>query len=509
MMQHPYIRYAQALLMNENQLSSTEEITVEHIKSEIANGLNTFRMQPMESIDSKDKVKYCFVKMQKGDPKKGIFLSPNSITSDIQAKNLWNAANSYLTTINKDNINILTSIGMSEVPVTGEFLSFSENNNIGRGKPKATIMEQGLGLITTLTSKKPCLQYKIGKKGQPDTFNVCIIPDLSLKKMIDFIYIFKKMMLQQLDNNLMIGNVIPDTNKKGEIILYIPKRPLIFNGNFPNPPKSSALGSIALIGAIGEFTKQTDISDKAKSVLESLKDTTMYMITLGGANTFSYNHYIIDLAKNARLNTVVDSLYYSKLYNQVRRTSSNSEYQKFDLFTSRFLQLFTAPAFKDFLSFRAEYPEPVKTLFNIYFIKMERISPNIVTSARQLGKWLNLVAYFAAKEEIKEGSQNYWEEIRKVKSKVLVELESSTFSAKTGNALIAQVVTRAGRLSNSDVPEVASLYMEKTASGELALDDAKNLLIAFSRLRNKKQSEEQPHDITEEYGDNSEDLSNI
>ena len=51
--------------------------------------------------------------------------------------------------------------------------------------------------------------------------------------------------------------------------------------------------------------------------------------------------------------------------------------------------------------------------------------------------------------------------------------------------------------------------MEKTASGELALDDAKNLLIAFSRLRNKKQSEEQPHDITEEYGDNSEDLSNI
>lgn len=508
MMQHPYIRYAQALLMNENQLSSTEEITVEHIKSEIENGLNTFRMQPMESIDSKDKVKYCFLKMQKGDPKKGIFLSPNSMTSDMQAKNLWNAANSYLTTVNKDNINILTSIGMSEVPVTGEFLSFSENNSIGRGRPKATIMEQGLGLITTLTSKKPCLQYKIVKKGQPD-INVCFIPDLSLKKMIDFIYIFKKMMLQQLDNNLMIGHVIPDTNKKGEIVSYIPKRPLIFNGNFPNPPKSSALGSIALIGAIGEFTKQTDISDKAKSVLESLKDTTMYMITLGGANTFSYNHYIIDLAKNARLNTVVDSLYYSKLYNQARRTNSNSEYQKFDLFTSRFLQLFTAPAFKDFLSFRAEYPEPVKTLFNIYFIKMERISPNIVTSARQLGKWLNLVAYFAAKEEIKEGSQYYWEEIRKVKSKVLVELESSTFSAKTGNALIAQVVTRAGRLSNSDVPEGASLFMEKTATGELALDDAKNLLIAFSRLRNKKQSEEQPHDIAEEYGDNSEDLSNI
>jgi CRISPR-associated protein Cas8c/Csp2 len=507
---HPYIRYAQALLLSENELSSVDNITINHIKTEIENGLDKFRIQPIESVEEKETIKYCFARVQKGNPPKGIFLAPNAITSDMQAKNLWGAANLYLNSVSVKDINTPTNLGMSEFPTTGEFLSFSENNNIGRGKPKATIKEQGFGLITTLTYKKPCLQYKIGKKGQPETFNVCIIPDLPLEKMVDFIFVFKKMMIQQLDNQLMRGNVVPEINKKGEIISYIPKRPLIFNGNFPNPPKSSALGSIALLGALGEFSIQADVSNKARNVLESLKGTTMYMIRYGNAKTFSYNHYIIDLAKDAKLNTIVDSLYYSKLYNQDRRTSINTEYQKFDLFTSRFLQLFSESAFNDFLSFRAEYPEPVESLFNTYFTKMEKISPDIVASARQLGKWLNLVAYFAAKSETNEGSQNYWEEIRRVKSKVLVELESSTFSAKTGNALIAQVITRAGRLSGSDAPEAASLFMEKTASGELALDDAKNLLIAFSRLRNKKQSEEQPQNITKEYGeDDSEDISNI
>jgi hypothetical protein len=63
-----------------------------------------------------------------------------------------------------------------------------------------------------------------------------------------------------------------------------------------------------------------------------------------------------------------------------------------------------------------------------------------------------------------------------------VELESSTFSAKTGDALIAQAIARAGRLSGLDAPQEAALYMVKTASGELPLENAKNLLIAFSRL---------------------------
>ncbi|WP_314951708.1 type I-PGING CRISPR-associated protein Cas8c/Csp2 [Tannerella forsythia] len=511
MNEHPYIRYAQALLMVENNLSSINEITLEHIKNEIEKGLNSFRVRPSGSIAGKSKVQYVFDRIEKGDTKKGVFLSPNTISSDKQARNLWGGAAKFLQRMDNDKCGDLsknTEIGMSEVPISGEYLSFSDKGNIGRGKPRSSIKEQGFGIISTLTPLKPCFQYKIGKKGQPEMFNVCIIPDLPIVEMVNFIRVFKQMRIQKLNGDLLTGDVVTQTDKQGKIKDISPKRPLIYNGNFPNPPKNSALGSVSLLGAIGEFAKQAEVSDRALGVLESLKKATMYMVKYGNATTFTYNHYIVDMAKKAKLRTVIDGLYYSKLFNQDRRSSVNTEYQKFDLFTSRFLQLFTQPAFKDFLSFRAEYPEQVQLLLNIYFVKMERVDAEIVTSARQLGKWLNLVAYFAAKSEVREGANNYWEEIRKVKSKVLVELESSTFAAKSGDALVAQVITRAGRLSGMDAPESASLFMEKTMSGDLPLDCAKNLLIAFSRLRNKKQAEEQPQNIAAEMGeDDFEDLS--
>lgn len=494
---HPYIRYAQALIMNENDLNDCDKITSAQIISEIEKGLNSFRLQPVQTIEGKDKVKFDFVRIEKGDPKKGLFLAPNVMSKDKFSRFIWKEGNTLLSELVKDSVNKLDDISMSVAPVAGEYLSFSLNGNIGRGNPKVSILEQGLSTVTTLTPNKPCLQYRIDKKGMPEMFNVGIIPDLPIDELKNFVRLFKWMLKAGTANDLMYGNVLETSSGKGndEKIIYEAKRPLIFKGNFPNPPRSSALGSVALLGAIGEFAKQSQYSEQAKSVLESLKNTTMYLVKYGGATTFTYNHYVIDLAKEGKLRSIIDSLYYSKLYNQDKRTSTNSEYQKFDLFTSRFLQLFNHAAFKDFLAFRAEYPNEVTILFNTYFIKMEKIDPKIVSSARALGKWLNKVAYFTAKAEVKEGASNYWEELRRIKSKALIELESSTFSAKSGDALIAQAVTRAGRLSGLDAPDAAALFMEKTASGEIPLENAKNLLIAFSRLINKAENKDTPDEL--------------
>jgi len=491
---HPFLRYAQALIMNENDLSSCDEITFKQIVAEIENGINSFRVYPVESIEGKVKVRFDFIKQEKGDTKQGVFLSPNAITKDKQAKNTWKASHELVKDLQDNQANNLDDMTMSIAPITGEYLSFSMKGGIGRGKPKCLLTERGLALVTTLTPYKPCLQYRIDKRGMPEMFNVCFIPDLPIEELKGFIRFFKFMLKTETASDLMYGNVVSIKTGKGdaERITYEVKRPLIYRGNFPNPPRSSALGSVALLGTIGEFVKESKYSEQAKFVLESLKETTMYLFKYGGASTFTYNHHVIDLAKDGKLKNIIDSIYYSKLYNQERRSSSNSEYQKFDLFTSRFLQLFNNAAFKDFLAFRAEYPNEVTILFNTYFIKMEKIDPTIVSSARALGKWLNKVAYFTAKAEVKVGAPNYWEELRKVKSKVLIELESSTFTAKSGDALIAQAVTRAGRLSGLDAPEAAALFMEKTASGELPLENAKNLLIAFSRLINKVEKKEVP-----------------
>lgn len=365
------------------------------------------------------------------------------------------------------------------MPTSGEFNNFSDSGNIGRGKPSATVFDQCLALITSTTALKPCLQYKSGA-GKISMDNTCLLPDLDITDLQKFIKLFKRIRIQKLDSSLMVGKV---KCEKGKTLRYIPKRPNIFNGNFPNAPHSSALGSIALLGAIGEMTKEKDVSELANKVLESLKDCNFYAIKYGDASVFSFSHSIIRLAERGKLRRIVDSLYYVELYKEGRRSTSNAfEYQKFDLFASRFLQIFNRPAFKDFLAFRAEYPHDIELLLNTYFSDMEKIDKEIVTSAKKLGNWLNSVAYSSAKKEV--GTSN-WDNLIKAKAKVLVELESSVFSAKSGDALIAYTITRAGRLSGFDAPTEASLFMEKAASGELPLEQAKNLLIAFSRLKSK------------------------
>ena len=105
------------------------------------------------------------------------------------------------------------------------------------------------------------------------------------------------------------------------------------------------------------------------------------------------------------------------------------------------------------------------------------------------------------------------DDLIKAKAKVLVELESSVFSTKSGDALIAYTITRAGRLSGFDAPAEASLFMEKAASGELPLEQAKNLIIAFSRLKSKKEEADKysndNQSIENENEEMTEDYSNI
>lgn len=474
---HVYLKYAIALLMEEHGLQTEQDITFKEIKEELEKGLNAFSVKPTGDYHGQAKVQYDFTK-EKNDAKKYIFLAPNTIASEMKASNLYNAV---YKTCSEENVDLLKAykISQSEVPTSGEFNNFSDSGNIGRGKPSATVFDQCLALITSTTALKPCLQYKSGA-GKISMDNTCLLPDLDITDLQKFIKLFKRIRIQKLDSSLMVGKV---KCEKGKTLRYIPKRPNIFNGNFPNAPHSSALGSIALLGAIGEMTKEKDVSELANKVLESLKDCNFYAIKYGDASVFSFSHSIIRLAERGKLRRIVDSLYYVELYKEGRRSTSNAfEYQKFDLFASRFLQIFNRPAFKDFLAFRAEYPHDIELLLNTYFSDMEKIDKEIVTSAKKLGNWLNSVAYSSAKKEV--GTSN-WDNLIKAKAKVLVELESSVFSAKSCDALIAYTITRAGRLSGFDAPTEASLFMEKAASGELPLEQAKNLLIAFSRLKSK------------------------
>ena len=475
-----------------------------HIRQTLAGCMETFRCIPSETFEGKQKITYIYtnedtVSGVKGKPDVGIYLSPHVITSDGAAATTWKYAKEVYGLLEKDKNKTFGALNAT-TPTAGDYMKFTETGGTTKANASLSLWEIAFSLISVMTPNKPSIYF------WENSSNFCLIPDLPENGLIiDFIQFFKRMYFTK-EKDFFVGKVLPP--EKGKRKTYKPNRPKIFGGNFPNAPKSFALGSVALLGAIGEFTKDSEYSEQAKKVLESLKKATMYQIESGGAKTFFYNHHVVELAKQGKLKTIIDSIYYSTLYNQGKRFGKEIEYQKFDLFASHFLQLFNHAAFKDFLAFRAEYPNEVTILFNTYFIKMGKIDPKIVSSARALGKWLNKVAYFTAKAEVKEGASNYWEELRRVKSKALIELESSTFSAKSGDALIAQTVTRAGRLSGLDAPEAAALFMEKTASGELPLENAKNLLIAFSRLINKAEKRDTPDELKKDE-DAEEDIESV
>lgn len=511
MNRHPFVKYATALLLEDKSIEAVSDIRKEHICTAIQDGINAFSLIPSGNYEGMDEVLFSY-SSEKSDAKKFFFLAPNIITTDMQAAKMKKAAEQFLENCQKGNDNFLNEIDdmtLSQVPTCGEFASFS--GTIGRGKAKASRLEQGLGIICSLTKYKPCLQYVSTVSGKIKMENACIIPDLEIPELKIFYRVFKRLLFTETCSDLLKGKVKTDgTSSKST---SKPSRPKIFRGNYPSAPLSSALGAIGLLAAIGDFSSKSKYSHEIITVLESLKNKNLYIVKYGDASVFSYNNHIIDLAKEAKLKEIVDSIYRIELYNKGKRNSrNNNEYQTFDMFASRFLQLFNAPTFKDFLSFRAEYPIQLDLLFKTYFTKMENINYQIIESAKVLGSWLNKTAFLVANQSIENGIDNRREKVRQKKAKTLVELESSIFSAKSGDALISQSITRAGRLSGFDAPNESLPFVEAVISGNLELDTAKNILIAFARINTStsKSSQLDSEDISEEVEDTEiEDFSNI
>jgi CRISPR-associated protein Cas8c/Csp2 len=503
MNQHPYIRYAHALICVENNLiekTRIEEIDPKYLLKELENGLNHFRVKA-KSFKGMEDVGFEYVNLEKGDTNNGIFLAGNIICTDKAAGNFYKACKKAVDELNKkeEEINKYLSkqddVSMSSMPTSGEFLGFSINGGINRNSPKVANYENVLGIITGSTNLKPFIVTKTYSKKRNEYRNATIIPDLDIGNLINFIKLFKGIQLKKIDG-LMRGRVFKEVDKKGVLKSEKPMRPYLFNGNFPNAPRSTSLGAVALLGALGEIAKEKEYHEIGPEVLDSLKEAQMYMVQYGSVSTFRFNNHIVELAKENKLSSIIDSAYFTVLLREgSRNTKNRDEYQKFDMFLSRFLMLFNSNTFRDFLAFRAEYSPYLKELLITYFTKMENENLKIVQSARMFGQWLNLAAYLTAKNESGPNSQK----LKDIKAKVLIELESAAFSTKTTDALFAQLMTRVGRLSGLDAPEGATEFMEATLSGVVSLEKAKNMVIAFMRLRNKKEAKENPaSDIDED-----------
>ncbi len=485
---HPFCRYGQALLLTKENLKSSDEITSEILVRHLENGLNHFRIQASNDPSTDEYLNFSYIPMLtivnnniKGNPSKGIYLAPNIITSDIKASNVWLAVYALHNKIKQTkNLHaIQETITMGLMPIAGEL----NNGKKTKSNAKGSLLEAACCAISNTTPEKPYLAYRKKTDKGLTYIPTTIIPDLELKQMIVFIEFYNLMLDSIMNQKQLLQRRI--FHKKNEKTIF--SRPPIYEGNFPYAPRNSVFGVVGLLGAIGRWSKEAGYSKKGQEVLESLKDKPLYIIQYGKAQSVTINHYIIDLAKENKLSDIVIAIQKSKLIHpfdekdQKDKKGIESRQEVFNLFSSRFFQFFSKSTFKDFISVRAEYQSSLLELFNTFFMNEIKIRKEVVQSVRILGLWLNDVAFRVG---IKEASnQKKPDKKYEYKAKCLVELESGVFGSRRP-AEILNVIIRAGRLSDDSAPAESNIFQEALLTGEISIDDAKSMLMAYARTRN-------------------------
>ena len=507
---HPYARYGLAIALYGAKLSP-ENLEESALRAALAdaleNGLENFRMRtgdepllerlltfaaiPLATLQSKPTLI-----QSAGLASQGIYIFPTVVTTDGDAKGTFDNAAAIIKALRGDEASgVSRKYSRSFAPTTAKI----NNGTASQSEPKGTLIETACAAIATLTPLKPAAWSER---------NTVIIPDIALPEMLDFIELFEQMSITQLDGNLLQAQLPPLDAKPVSAKVKKPKadakpksdyrRPRLHNGNYPFAPRDSGVfGAVGLLGAIGRWAVVAKRIDEAKRVLESLAEAPLYIISYDKISQVHFGHHVVKLSIEARLSEMLDTLYReTQLYadlDSARINRQSPSYQLFYLQTSRFLQSFSRPAFRDFLAARAEYPAVLEPLLSEYFLQEHmNISPDVVTSAGVLGQWLNRTAFFVADGEYETGAQDRTGKVRKAKAKILVEFESAALSAKSPQDLLFRISTRAGRLLQDDAPAGAKRFMDAVASGEISQNDAVHLLVAYMRLRASRKETGEP-----------------
>ena len=362
------------------------------------------------------------------------------------------------------------------------------NGNPNMNNPKVGVLMAGFTAVATLTSFKPATYTAL--KGGGDANNVGVIPDLPFYDeasgtypLRDFIDLFRRLASTQQAADLMEGRY----DKK-----FI--RPKIFQGNYPNAPRGRSIGAVSLMVAMGEWIKEAaelakdERAQHVRTVLEAMVGRPIYLISNAGTKQETFRHHLVDLTTRGEMKDIVIAINRTHLIGEEskERGESNKTLQ-FRMMADRFLRLFTAPSFQDFLAFRAEYPLTLLPLIILYYEKMN-LTPELIQSAREYGQSLNYAAYKAANRELQDdlNSGRKGINLQEYKDKFLTQFESTIGSAKTGPELISRLSTIAGRITKQEIRPGAIPFMEAVAlgpdAGGIGPDTAKQLITAFMRV---------------------------
>lgn len=301
--------------------------------------------------------------------------------------------------------------------------------------------------VTTLTTAKAAR-----RSGSSD--RAAVIPDIPLRDLIPFIGLLEHM--QQKSTNPTRGTVSRD----GESVRLAGN-----SGNFPSAPPGWAFGAIGVVAAIGGWARENQSVSLAQPVLDVLRGRRLYLIdTSGTSNVETVGNHLVQLALEDALRPALDATW---------KVTTNAEDEEFYRVLRRWLLFFNRSAFRDFLAIRALYPSEFSSIIDRYV--MQQFDPDLIDSARAAAQHVNRQAWFAA-----EGSG---ETKRTNQQTILASMESLAYDCSDGPEMIARLSVQVGRLTGQSFPPEAQTFFDAATSGDIDLEDARNLLIAYMRLR--------------------------
>jgi len=477
---HPYPRYGLAVALVESEEQEADFLAgpparwLSAAREVIAHGLQRFRVHTSGDLEADLVLKFRWLSNEELEEsgqkaEDGYYIGPHVVIDDRNARYLIGEARSALDELgDPDALDLGRSVKMKR-----SFAPFTSKLNQGTkslSEPKSTKLEAVFSLVAALTPRKPAAQV--------DFTNQAMIPDLELSDMVRFVRFFRSMQGKEVSSMIR-------ERKEGSKR----KRPPLFDGNYPDAPRSSAFGPVGLMGAMGQWAKRAGRLDEAAPLLEKMAGRPIYLVSYdsGLMRQEFMGHHAARLAQEHDLPAVIDSLYRARFHKESDNRPDSSNKKSFLRMASRFLQLYTRPAFRDFLAFRVEYDPIFSPILTDYFMSQQKIDVDIVQSARAYGAYLNGVAFQIARQEVESNEKKKGggtgRNIYDAKTRALAQLESTALSARRPSDLFARLNVDAGRQSNRDVPADAERFLEATNTGEIDFDVAKDLVLAYMRLR--------------------------
>ena len=503
---HPYPRYGLAVTFVENGVANEWRTALEKpgrlmemAGPVVADGLDHFRLRTSNDLDDATELQYRRLsrnELETSGQKAsgGYYIAPHVVIDDRSARYLIKEARSFLEEPDEGlDPSAPTELKRSFAPFTTKL----NEGTSTLSNPKTSKLETVFSLVASLTPLKPAAQVEFT--------NQVMIPDLDLEGMIRFVQLFRDMKNSEVQDPLTLER--PEDSDR--------KRPPIFDGNYPDAPRSSAFGPVGLMGAMGQWARRAERLPEVEEVLERMAGSPVYLVSYDGnlMRQEYIGHHAARLAREHDLPSVLDSLYRIRFYNPDDNDPDSNTRKNFFRMAGRFLQLYTRAAFRDFRAFRVQYDSILSPIFTDYFMSEQQIAPDIVQSARAYGSYLNYVAYLIAEEEVEENEEQEGggtgRDLYEAKARALAGMESTTLSARRPSALFAQLNVMAGRQVNRDVPAEAERFIEAVNTGEIEFDEAKDLVLTYMRLRSGKADSDSEGAADEVSGDEIEETGYV